>query len=230
MCGRYSITTPVEAMRALFDFSGPGLNLRPRYNAAPTQALPVVRQRDADGGGDRELVLLHWGLVPSWAKDIKIASRLINARAETAAEKPSFRSAMRHRRCLVPADGFYEWKTIDGRKQPFRVSRPDGGPFAFAGLWESWHPDRDDRLESFTILTTAASAALADIHPRMPVILPSAAYAAWLDPDAQTAALGNFLIAYEGDLDATPVSTAVNNVRNDSPACFETAESAPQLI
>jgi putative SOS response-associated peptidase YedK len=230
MCGRYSITTPVEAMRGLFGFAGPGLNLQPRYNAAPTQELPVVR-RVADGEA-RELVLLRWGLVPSWAKDIKIASRLINARAETVAEKPSFRSAFRRRRCLVPADGFYEWKkaAAGGQKQPFRIRLPDGGPFAFAGLWERWQPEGGEAVESFTIVTTEAAPAIHDIHARMPVILPTADYRSWLDPAATSDDLGALLRPYEAPLEADPVSTAVNNVRNDTPDCLEPVTEIPPLL
>jgi len=229
MCGRYSITTPVEAMRGLFGFAGPGLNLQPRYNAAPTQVLPVVR-RVADGD-DRELVLLRWGLVPSWAKDIKIAARLINARAETVAEKPSYRTAFRRRRCLVPADGFYEWKKAGGgNKQPFRIRLPDGGPFAFAGLWERWQPEGGEAVESFTIVTTEAALGIRDIHARMPVILPPADYRPWLDPAATPDGLGALLRPYEAALEADPVSTAVNSVRNDTPDCLEPVTEISPLL
>jgi len=232
MCGRYSITTPVEAMRGLFGFAGPGLNLQPRYNAAPTQALPVVRRVDAAAGDDRELVLLPWGLVPPWAKDIKIAARLINARAETVAEKPSFRAAFRRRRCLVPADGFYEWKKGGGggNKQPFRIRLPDGGPFAFAGLWEHWQPAGAEAVESFTIVTTEAASAIRDIHPRMPVILPPADYGPWLDPAADADGLAALLRPYEAALDAYPVATTVNSVRNDTPDCLEPVTEIPPLL
>ncbi len=228
MCGRYSITTPVEAMRELFLFTGSGFNLRPRYNAAPTQDLPIVRRNAS--GGDRELVMLRWGLVPSWAKDIKIGSRLINARAETAAEKPSFRSAMRRRRCLVPADGFYEWKTIDGRIQPFRICRSDGATFAFAGLWERWRPEIGETLETFAVLTTTANRQLHSIHHRMPVILNPEDYARWLDPAAELGSLQQLLKPYDGSLEASPVSSTVNDVRNDTATCFEPDEAAPRLL
>jgi putative SOS response-associated peptidase YedK len=230
MCGRYSITTPVEAMRGLFGFAGPGLNLQPRYNAAPTQELPVVR-RVAEGD-DRELVLLRWGLVPPWAKDVKIAARLINARAETVAEKPSFRAAFRRRRCLVPADGFYEWKKAagGGQKQPFRIRLPDGGPFAFAGLWERWQAEGGEAVESFTIVTTKAAPSVRDIHLRMPVILPPAEYQHWLDPAADADDLGALLRPYEAALDTYPVATTVNNVRNDSPDCLKAVTEIPPLL
>ena len=231
MCGRYSLTTAPEAMRRLFEFAGLP-NLGPRYNIAPTQAAPVVR-KTADG---RRLDLLRWGLIPPWAKDRSIASRLINARAETVAEKPAFRAAFRHRRCLVPADGFYEWRTEQGRKQPFRIGLKGGGPFAFAGLWESWTApegrgeDADAHLETFTILTTEANEKLRAIHPRMPVILPGAAYEPWLDAAATPpeAALA-WLCPYPAEPMAFyRVSTRVNNVRNDDPDCIAPLERAPE--
>ncbi len=228
MCGRYSITTPVEALRRAFEFDE-RLNLAPRYNTAPTQSLPVVRltgsgqteagQKEA---GRRALALLSWGLIPAWAKDAAIGARLINARSESVAAKPSFRAAFRHRRCLVPADGFFEWKADPdtGRKQPFHIHAPDHSVFAFAGLWEAWH-GADGPIESFTIITTDATARLRAIHDRMPVVLARDAYAAWLASDAKAADLEPLLVpAPEDALIATPVSTRVNQIANDDPACI----------
>ena len=217
MCGRYSLTTAPEALRRLFEFDNRP-NLAARYNIAPTQEVPVVRGSAAG----RTLAHLRWGLIPSWAKDRSMASKMINARAETVAEKPAFRAAYAKRRCLVPADGFYEWRTEDGAKQPFRIGMKGGGAFAFAGLWESWADPEggDDAVETFTILTTAANAKLHAIHHRMPVILPQELYAAWLDPAADPHAIA--LGPYPGEPMAFyRVSTRVNYVRNDDPGCVE---------
>ncbi|MBT5415836.1 MAG: SOS response-associated peptidase, partial [Rhodospirillaceae bacterium] len=182
MCGRYSLTTPPEALRGLLDFDGPTPNLAARYNIAPRQAVPVVR---CEGTGERHLVMLRWGLVPYWAKDEGIGDRLINARSETAAEKPSFRRAMETRRCLIPVDGFYEWKAAGKLKQPYRIELDGRRPFAFAGLWERWEKGAGGSLETCAILTTEANDRLRAIHHRMPVILDPAAYGAWLDVEAR---------------------------------------------
>jgi putative SOS response-associated peptidase YedK len=218
MCGRYSLTSPPEAVRRLF-----GLDLTPnwpaRYNSAPTQLAPVVRL--AEGGGKRELVMLRWGLVPFWAKDLAIGARLINARADGVAEKPAFRSAFRRRRCLVPADGFYEWQGIAKAKQPMRIVVGDGEPFAFAGLWERWDKGPDGAVESFTIITTDAAASIAPIHARMPVMLAPEDHGAWLEQAAQLEALRGLLRPFPADrLRAYAVSTRVNFVRNDDAACI----------
>jgi putative SOS response-associated peptidase YedK len=222
VCGRYSLTTPVEALRQLFAFEG-SPNLRPRFNVAPSQSVPIVRRREGEAG--REIVQVRWGLVPGWAKDLSISSKLINARGETVAEKPSFRAAFRSRRCLIPADGFYEWQRQDGAKQPYRIAREDGGPFAFAGLWERWSPPGGDTVESCTIITTAANVRLTPIHRRMPVVLDPGSFAAWLDPLSDAAALQAFLVPAPDDtLTAHPVSTRVNNVRNDDADCIATLD------
>ncbi len=218
MCGRYSLTSPVESVVQLFDLDTRP-NLPPRYNIAPTQEVAVVRTE----GGARSLGLMRWGLVPAWAKDPAIGQRLINARGETAADKPSFRSAFKRRRCLIPADGFYEWQARGrGPKQPYRIARPDGGPFAFAGLWEAWRDGEGDERLTCTILTTEANRALREIHARMPVILGPDDYGPWLDVDgAAPAALQGLLEPVPEDwLAAYPVSTRVNNVKNDDPACI----------
>lgn len=217
MCGRYSITTPVEGLRQLFRFTGPALNLQPRWNVAPTQDVPVVRLAK-DGG--RELRMLRWGLVPFWAKDDKGGARMINARGETVAEKPAFREAFKARRCLVPADGFYEWETLGEApsKQPLLFRMADGRPFAFAGLWERWHPkDGGAPLETFTIVNTAANAIMATYHDRVPIVLAPDDYETWLDPGADPRPL---LKAPPSEwFTTTRVSTHVNNVRNDDPGC-----------
>lgn len=177
MCSRYSQTLPADAMRSLFDYRNQ-VELQPREAIAPSEPVPVVRQT---GGQARELVLMRWGLVPSWVKDPNDFSMLINARSETALEKPSFRAAMRHRRCLIPADGFYEWTGPKGERRPFHVARADGGPIAFAGLWEHWQGAGGEEMESVTILTTNANADLTALHHRMPVLLDPDDFDAWVD-------------------------------------------------
>jgi putative SOS response-associated peptidase YedK len=239
MCGRYSLTTPVEGVRQVFGFLERP-NLAARYNIAPTQEVPAVRLEPATPGGadGRHLVMLRWGLIPVWAKDKAIGSRMINARAETVAEKPSFRTAFAKRRCLIVADGFYEWRTEAGAKQPYRAAMVDGRPFAFAGLWEHWTDTSDgSRVESCTIVTTEANELLKPIHPRMPVIVVPADFDAWLDvalaPDAARA----LLRPYPAELMTVyPVSPRVNSVANDDAALIEpltaTGEPAeqPRLI
>lgn len=221
MCGRYTLTNVSQNLLGpLFDVVDiPVAGLSPRFNVAPTQDVPIVRV--LAHGGPRTLSLAHWGLVPSWAKDLSIGSKMINARAETAAEKPAFRSSFKNKRCLVPTDGFYEWKKLaGGKKQPCWIHRPDGKPFAFAGLWARWKdPAEGGTLDSFTILTTDAIPGVADIHDRMPVVLAPETYGAWLDPDEQRV---DYLEGLLGDrrgveLVVTPVSTRVNNPRNEGP-------------
>jgi putative SOS response-associated peptidase YedK len=195
------------------------VEIPPSYNVAPTQQVATVLE---DEGG-RRLEMLRWGLVPSWADDPEIGARMINARSETAPEKPSFRMAFRGRRCLIPADGFYEWKRENGGKQPYYFRMQDGRPFAFAGLWESWQKCDGD-LRTCAILTTRASSVLQGIHDRMPVILPCDAYDAWLDPDADREELGELMIPYPGaDLETYPVSRFVNSPRNNDERCIEPA-------
>lgn len=217
MCGRYSFTTPLEAVKRLFRFQG-NLNLGPRYNIAPTQAAPVLR-RQVPGDAVPTIAQLRWGLVPAWAKDTSIGARMINARVETAALKPAFRKAFRRRRCLVLTDGFYEWRTTDGSKQPYRLALADDAPFAFAGLWEAWRPPDGETIESFAILTTDATAAIRAIHDRMPVILPAALHEPWLDVAREVEA--DWLRPHAGeDLKAYPIGRHVNSVRHDDPACW----------
>ena len=220
MCGRYTFAPDLSILGELFPDLALPAELAPRYNIAPTQEVPAVRN-----DGRRRLEQLHWGLVPSWAKDRAIGNRLINARAETLAEKPSFRAAFKRRRCLILADGFYEWQKIPGerRKQPVHVRLKSGQPFAFAGLWESWRPSDDEGLLSCTIITTAPNSLLEPIHDRMPVILRPADYERWLQEGEQPAAgLAELLQPYEpAEMQAYPVSTLVNSPRNDTPDCIK---------
>jgi putative SOS response-associated peptidase YedK len=225
MCGRYSLTTAPEAMRALFGFENLP-NLPPRYNIAPTQPVPVVRASET---GRRDLVLLRWGLIPHWSRDAAMAAKMINARAETVADKPAFRDSFRSRRCLVPADGFYEWRTEDGRKQPFRIGMKGGAPFAFAGLWDRWTATAGGAyfaagqvVESVTIITVTANHRLRPIHPRMPALLPPERFDRWLDTAGDAGTALALLRPYPPEPMAFyRVGPAVNNVRNDDPRCVE---------
>jgi len=224
LCGRYSLTTPLEGVERLFAFDTRP-NLAPRYNIAPTQPVPVLRDGPA---GRRELVLVRWGLVPSWAKEVSGGAPLINARAETVAEKPSFRNAFKRRRCLIPADGFYEWKAMpNGSKQPYRIAMPGNVVFAFAGIWEHWQTAEGSELESCAIVTVAANPQLHEIHHRMPVILPPDEHDTWLSAEPGEAAA--LMRPYGGSLVAYPVRRAVNNIRNDGPSLWEetAADDAP---
>lgn len=238
MCGRYSLTTPPEALRRLFGFEAVP-NLPARYNIAPTQEAPIVR-RGGDGG--RELAMARWGLLPPFARSLSEGARMINARAETVAEKPAFRAAFRQRRCLVPADGFYEWQKLDDgpkpRKQAWRIGLRGGPPFAFAGLWEMWRPPTPPEggvapeaaaapVLSYAIVTTRANAAIARIHERMPVILAEADHALWLDPEAPAEALLPLLRPFPAEaMGYYRVSDHVNAVRNDDPACIAPLNAA----
>jgi putative SOS response-associated peptidase YedK len=218
MCGRYTLSTPAGRLAEEFQLDDGAVDLTPSYNVAPTQQVAAVLEE----GGKRRLEMLRWGLVPSWADDPEIGARMINARSETAPEKPSFRRAFRSKRCLIPADGFYEWKREPGGKQPYYFHMEDGRPFAFAGLWESW--EKDGVLLSCAILTTRANSVLEGIHDRMPVILPSGAYDAWLDPDADKDQLIDLMSPYPGDdLETYPVSRFVNSPRNNDERCIEPA-------
>ena len=229
MCGRYAVTTAPEAMRALFRYPEQP-NFPPRHNVAPTQPVAIVRMAE----GSREFALVRWGLIPAWVKDPRGFSLLINARGESVLDKPAFRNAMKRRRCLFPADGFYEWKRDGNRKQPWFVRLKSGQPMAFAGLWETWSGPNGEELETAAIVTTAASRSIAHIHDRMPVIVAPEAFDFWLDPnvDAQTAA-AVIAPAPDAALEAYEVSSAVNRTANDSPSLLEplrepeTVEAAP---
>ncbi|MGK7873213.1 MAG: SOS response-associated peptidase [Xenococcaceae cyanobacterium] len=215
MCGRFTQASSVPSISQTFNLADVPLQ-QPRYNVAPTQQVMTILRLSPDS--EREVKMLRWGLIPSWAKDIKIGAKLINARAETVAEKPSFRSAFRHRRCLIVADGFYEWQRQDGKKQPFYFQMKDKRPFAFAGLWERWQVYSDEVIESCTILTTEANEIMRPIHHRMPVILEAKDYDLWLDIQVnQRELLQPLLTPYSESMSAYPVSTKVNNVRNESP-------------
>ena len=199
--------------------------LKPRFNIAPTQPVPVVRMTPQQAAPQREFVLLHWGLVPSWAKDSTIGNRMINARVETAADKPAFRTALRRRRCLIVADGFYEWQKAGKRRQPMFIHLRDDRPLAFAGLWESWEGADHSALESCTILTTAANDLVRPIHDRMPVIVAPADYARWLDPAVQSPEpILPLLRPYPSEpMEAYAVSTRVNSPARDEEGCIERA-------
>jgi putative SOS response-associated peptidase YedK len=218
MCGRYTITSAPEAIRALFRYEERP-NFPPRYNVAPTQPIPIVRLVD----GKRQFALVRWGLLPSWVKDPKTFSLLINARGESAAEKPAFRAAMKRRRCLIPADGFYEWQRAGERKRPFYLRSRNGAPLAFAGLWETWTGPNGEELETAAIVTTRANRTLGPIHDRMPVIVPPDGFDLWLDTANVDARTASAVIAPSPDdlLEAYEISTAVNRTANDNPGLIE---------
>ncbi|HQR79638.1 MAG TPA: SOS response-associated peptidase [Actinomycetota bacterium] len=214
MCGRYAAAKDVAALVEEFEVARPpDETLPPDYNVAPSKQVYMVVDRQTDDGIQRQLRTAKWGLVPSWAKDPKIGNRLINARIETAAEKPSFRRAWTKRRCLLPADGYYEWYAGEGRKQPFFIHRPDGSSLAMAGLFEFWK-DGEDWLVTTCVLTTSAPDELGRIHDRMPLLVPRENWGVWLDPD-HVPTLDLAVPAMAAGLQAYPVSTDVNNVRNN---------------
>lgn len=233
MCGRYTLSAPADVVAELFELSAVPA-IEPRYNIAPTQEAPVVR---LDRGGGRRLHLLRWGLVPYWAGDPSIGNRMINCRAETAAEKPAYRDHFRRHRCLVVADGFYEWRTEAGGKQPYWIHRPGGLPFAFAGLWSRWtggpagadggesaeSAERTRELDTFTIVTVDASPNLRDLHDRMPAILHPADWSAWLDRRLQSPEEVHALLARADGTALTTrrVSRRVNKPDADGPDCIE---------
>jgi len=219
MCGRFTLFTPASRLAEVF-LPGEAVTLAPRYNIAPSQ--PVLTVRTSPATGRREFATPRWGLVPSWAKDASIGNRLINARAETVSEKPAFRRAFRERRCLVPADGFYEWKQEEKGKRPFFIRMRGADPFAFAGLWERWEGITGEAVETCVILTTAPNELLGALHDRMPLILPPEAYGPWLDPAVRSPeALSPLLKPFPADaMEAYPVGRSVNNPRTDDPSCI----------
>ena len=220
MCGRFTLGATAATLAAQFDLANVP-TWTPRYNIAPTQEVLVVLQPSPQA--NREARLHRWGLIPPWAKDPSIGNRMINARAETVATKPAFRRAFKERRCLLLADGLYEWQRQERRKQPFYIRLRDGRPFAFAGLWEHWEGSEGMAIQSCTILTTTSNEVVGRIHDRMPVILSPTDYDRWLDPSIQEpAVLQTLLRPYPADeMTAYPVSTRVNNPANDSPECVE---------
>lgn len=220
MCGRYAFFSPAEAVRRTFMLDDVP-ELEPRYNVAPTQDVACAR---AGEEGARAFAMLHWGLVPKWAKERAVGNRMINARSETLAEKPSFREAFRRRRCLVLADGWYEWQVAAGGKQPWFIRRGDARPFAFAGLWERWKdPANGAPLESCTIVTTDAAESIRKIHERMPVVLAESDWDRWLDAAfSDTEKLAELLVPFDPKaLEAWPVGREVNAPRNQGPALIE---------
>ena len=224
MCGRFALIVDASVLADVFEVDPPR-ELRPRFNIAPTQTIPIVRMGK---GAHRECVTARWGLVPSWAKDEKIGARMINARGETVADKPSFRSAVTGRRCLIPADGFFEWARSGDRKRPHFIHFADARPFAFAGLWERWSKGKGAALETCTIITTTPNELVATLHDRMPVILPPGRFDEWLGPGAlPRERLQELLTPYPAEgMEAYPVSTYVNNPRNDGPECIARADVA----
>jgi len=219
MCGRYTLATPVNVLVEQFEIDEYPSSITSSYNIAPTQEVPAVIAEEEK----RKLEMLRWGLVPAWADDPGIGNRMINARSETVAEKPSFRQAFKQRRCLVLSDGFYEWQQTSDGKQPYYIHMKDGSPFAFAGLWESWR--NGEEIRSCTIITTEANELVGEIHNRMPVILPAGDYDLWLDPELEEReALTSLLGPYpSGDMEAYPVSRRVNRPSNNTPECIEPA-------
>ncbi|MFZ3371036.1 MAG: SOS response-associated peptidase [Candidatus Sulfotelmatobacter sp.] len=224
MCGRYRLSRRKQFIEEQFDTADWQDDWSPRYNIAPTQPIPVVRQHPKEPR--RDLSLMRWGLIPSWAKDTSSAARMINARSETAHTLPAFREAMKSRRCLIPADGFYEWKRDGKTKQPFCFEVSEGQLFAFAGLWERWRDPSGQWVKSCSILTTTPNAVTSAVHDRMPVILHPDSYDLWLDPGMQNvAAISELLKPYDaGLMRCYPVSTRINHVANDDEECSRPVE------
>lgn len=220
MCGRFTQTQSAEAIATLFRLAEMP-TVTPSYNIAPTQSVGVIMA--PDDPSTWQFRQLRWGLIPSWAKDPSMGNRLINARSETVAEKPSFRSAFRQRRCLVLADGFYEWQRSQGQKQPFYFQLREQPLFAFAGLWERWQSPEGEAIASCTILTTAANELLSQVHDRMPVILPPDTYETWLDPTLRDPErLQPLLQPYAATaMESYPVSSQVNSPKHNSPDCIQ---------
>lgn len=218
MCGRFALTIYASGLQELLALEGPApADLKPRYNIAPSQSVAVVTN-----SAPRRIEMFKWGLVPSWAKDPTIGDRMINARAETLAEKPSFRTALKKRRCLILADGFYEWRKDGAQKTPMLIQLAGGEPFAFAGLWETWKPPEGDLLKTCTIVTCEPNELLAKIHNRMPVILPRERYDEWLSPGELPAdRAAPMLVPFDAQrMKAVAVRKLVNNPANDVPDCL----------
>ncbi len=238
MCGRFTLRTSLADLRQLFlpqddpEIFSAALQStldKPRYNIAPTQSVPVLRQLDTSAP---EFAAMRWGFVPSWADDVAIGARMINARSETIDEKRSFKKAFQNQRCLIPADGYFEWQKSAAAKQPYFLHQPNDAPFAMAGLWELNTKAADDSspIVSFTVITTAANSVTGKVHDRMPVILDSKDFEAWLDPSFHdTSSLKKHLTAAADDFfEVTAVSRHVNHVRNDDPGCIEPVVPKPE--
>ena len=225
MCGRYFLHSTADKLTRLFG-EMPMPLLQPRYNIAPSQPVPVVRENPV---GRREMVLLRWGLVPGWSKGPDPRFSMISARVETVAQKPAYRNALRYRRCLVPADGFYEWRAVDGGKQPYVLRPRAGGVMALAGLWEHWQDANGNELESCTILVRAADAQVRPVHDRMPVIVAPESFDLWLDIHSQkTQPLETLLAVQQApELQIYPVERAVNRPQNDGESLIEPLERRP---
>jgi len=224
VCGRYKLSRRKQIVEEYFDTASGEEDWSPRYNVAPTQPVPVIRQHPKETV--RELSLMRWGLIPSWSKDSSVAARMINARSETAATKPAFRDALKSRRCLIPADGFYEWTRTGKTKQPYCFEVNEGELFAFAGIWDRWKDPSGNWMKTSSILTTTPNAVTSAVHDRMPVILDPDAYDLWLDPGMQNvAAVSDLLKPHNARLmRCYPVSTRINHVANDDEACSAPVE------
>jgi putative SOS response-associated peptidase YedK len=219
MCGRYRLSRRKQILEEHFESISNEEDWSPRYNIAPTQPVPIVRQNPKEPV--RELSLVRWGLIPSWAKDSSVAAQMINARSETASTKPAFRDPLKFRRCLIPADGFYEWRRTGKTKQPYCFEINEGALFAFAGIWDRWKDPRGSTVETCSILTTTANAVTSAVHDRMPVILDPDSYDLWLDPGMRDVSVASELLnPYDAPLmRCYPVSTRINHVANDDPEC-----------
>jgi putative SOS response-associated peptidase YedK len=233
MCGRYRLSRRKQIIEEHFDAVSGEEDWSPRFNVAPTQPVPVIRQHPKEP--IRQLSLMRWGLIPSWAKDSSVAASMINARAETAVTKPAFRDALKSRRCLIPADGFYEWVRAGKTKQPYCFEVNGGELFAFAGLWDRWKDRSGNSVETCSILTTTPNTVTAAVHDRMPVILDPDAYDVWLDPGmTNVGAASELLMPYDAQLmRCYPVSTRINHVANDDEACsapVQVAETQSRLF
>ena len=226
MCGRYRLSRRKQIVEEYFDSVSGEEDWTPRYNIAPTQSVPVIRQNPKEPV--RELSLVRWGLIPSWAKDPSVAATMINARSETAGTKPAFRDALKSHRCLIPADAFYEWKKIGNAKQPYCFEVNEGALFAFAGIWDRWKDPRGNTVETCSILTTSPNAVTSPVHDRMPVILDPDCYDLWLDPGMRDVSMASELLKpYDARLmRCYPISTRINHVANDDEECSAPVELA----
>lgn len=227
MCGRYRLSRRRQIIEEYFDAVSGEDDWEPRFNIAPTQPVPVIRQHPKEP--IRQLSLMRWGLIPSWAKDPSVSAQMINARSETAATKPAFRDPLKFRRCLIPADGFYEWKRMPTSKQPYCFEVNEGELFAFAGLWDCWKGSSGKAVETCSILTTTPNAVTSAVHDRMPVILEPDTYDLWLDPGMRDMrVVSDLLKPFDAQLmRCYPVSTRINHVANDDEECSQAVESMP---